>query len=184
MAPLPGRQEQIIRAHAPLIVQVVKVSQNRALMLELEPVLQAMKQYGQEALVGVLMRIIEGSREPALVGGLDEDDAIIVNAILRGLQDPATLPDPNAQADPTAAAPGLAHMINEAAHGNVNALHTLANMSEQMSGVGGDMARLAAIMRRLIDGERDPEILCKGMGPLGESLVLSILESLAQLDSH
>jgi hypothetical protein len=46
------------------------------------------------------------------------------------------------------------------------------------------MARLGGIMRRLVNGERDPDALCKGMGARGESLVLSILAELGQLEVH
>jgi hypothetical protein len=39
-------------------------------------------------------------------------------------------------------------------------------------------------MRRLVDGERNAELLCKGMGAQGESLVLSLLEELGKLEAH
>jgi hypothetical protein len=57
-------------------------------------------------------------------------------------------------------------------------------MAEQMTRVGGDMARLGAIMKRLVDGERDAEPLCRGMGAQGESLVVTILEELGRLEAH
>ena len=46
------------------------------------------------------------------------------------------------------------------------------------------MARLGGIMKRLVDGERDPEVLTKGMGAQGESLILSLLDELARLEAH
>jgi hypothetical protein len=82
------------------------------------------------------------------------------------------------------AAPGLAHMIHAAATGNVEALQLVANMAEQMTRVGGDMGRVGGIVRRLVDGERDPDVLCKGMTAQGESLVLSIIEELGKLELH
>jgi hypothetical protein len=182
MATTPSRNEQIIIAHAPFIVQVVRVCQNRELLPELEPILQTLEQYGQGALVTAVRRMLDGSRDAALLQPLDDDDQVVVQAILRGLQDPNTLPDPAGQANPAAAAPGLASIIYAAANGQAEALHALANMAEQMTTAGGDMARLGGIMRRLVDGERDPERLCKGMGPSGESLVVSILEELARLE--
>lgn len=181
MATTPSRDEQIIIAHAPLIVQVVRVCQNPSLLPELDPILQTLEQYGQTPLVSAVRRVLDGSRDETLLHPLDEDDRVVMQAILRGLQDPSTLPDPNSQANPSAAAPGLASIIHAAASGQPAALHALANMAEQMTAAGGDMARLGGIMRRLMEGERDPEVLCKGMGPSGESLVLSILEELAQL---
>ena len=83
-------------------------------------------------------------------------------AILRGLQDPATLPDPEHKADPTLAAPGLAHMIHAAGRGNVQALTLVSQMAEQMSRAGGDMARIAGAIRPMINGERDPDARLRG----------------------
>lgn len=184
MAPMPSREQQIIQAHAELIVSAVEACQNREQRTRLEPILEAGASYGQEKLVAAIRKILGGSRDAALLQPLDADDAVIVQAILRGLQDPRTLPDPNAGPDPGAAAPGLAHMIHGAARGDVQALHMLAAMAEQMIQAGGDMARLGAIMRRLVNGERDADQLCQGMTAGGESLVVSILEELGRLDTH
>jgi hypothetical protein len=57
-------------------------------------------------------------------------------------------------------------------------------MAEQMTRAGGDLARLGGITKRLVDGERDPDRLCKGMGAQGESLVLSLLGELGKLERH
>jgi hypothetical protein len=82
------------------------------------------------------------------------------------------------------AAPGLAAMISQAAHGDSAALVVLGNMGEQMSRVGGDMARVASVLRPLINGDRDPEQLTRNMGPRSRGLVLSILEELGKLEQH
>ena len=184
MAQLPSRQEQIIQAHAPLIVGVVKAVHNRDLLPELEEALKITEQNGWTTLVAAIRQILDGKRDQSLFADLDEEDTAIVEAILRGLQDPATLPDPNQQADPTMAAPGIAHMVHAASTGNVQALELLGNMAEQMRKVGGDMGRVGGIMRRLVNGEREPDVLCKGMSAQGESLVLSILEELGKLEAH
>lgn len=180
----PSRAAQVIQTHAELIVNVVEACHNRDQRAKLQPVLEAGEAYGQLKLVGAIRRILDGVREGTLLNGLDEDDALIVEAILRGLQDPTTLPDPTAKPDPAAAAPGLAHMVHAAAHGDAQALEMLGHMAEQMTPVGGDMARLGSIMRRLVNGERNVEQLCEGMSASGESLVVSILEELAHLDTH
>ena len=75
-------------------------------------------------------------------------------------------------------------MIHAAATGNSQALMLVSNMAEQMSTVGGSMSRLAAIIRPLINGERDPDRLCAGMDAEGEQLVLQILSELGQLEAH
>jgi hypothetical protein len=51
-------------------------------------------------------------------------------------------------------------------------------MAEQMSRVGGPMARLASVIRPLLNGERDPHELCKGMDEKTEQMVLAILAEL------
>lgn len=119
-----------------------------------------------------------------LLNPLDEEDQVIVESILRGLQDPATLPDPNSRPDPAMAAPGLASMIHAAATGNSQALQLTANMAEQMSRVGGSMAQLAAAIRPLINGERDPDKLCKQMDSRTEEIILGILKELKQLEQN
>ena len=53
-----------------------------------------------------------------------------------------------------------------------------------MSKAGGEMSRISAIFRRLINGERDPDALTKGMGKKAEELTLSILEELGKLEKH
>lgn len=184
MTELPPRTQQIVQAHADFIVMVVKACSNAEQRDALEPVLRSATQYGQHSLVEAVRKILAGNRGEELMLGLDEDDRVIVDAILRGLQNPQTLPDPKAQANPAAAAPGLAHMIHAAAKGNAEALQVAAGMAEQMTAAGGGLARLGAIMRKLINGERDPDTLCAGMDSRTESLVLSILEELAKLEVH
>lgn len=184
MSSLPGYEQQVAQAHAALIVQVVKTLQNPVLRPELDRLLVMAEQNGWTELVATIHRLLQGERGEALLHGLDQEDAAIVRAILRGLQDPGSLPDPNQRADATMAAPGLAHMIQQARSGNVQALELLGHMAEQMTRAGGDMARLGGLMRRLVDGERDPNVLSQGMGPQGEQLLVSILDELAKLEPH
>ncbi len=185
MSNLLNRQEQIIQVHASLINMVVQTHLNPQLRPQLNEVLKTSAANGWQNLVLRIYKILEGERSEALLKDLDEEDAIIIDAILKGIQNPSTLPDPSAQnANPSMAAPGIAHMVNEASRGNTQALTLLSNMAEQMSQAGGDMSILAAIMKKLIDGERDPEVLSKGMGVQAESLVNSILEELGKLQLH
>lgn len=180
---LPTKSDQIIKAHAALIYSVAHACHNKIPPAQLESMLQFVSQQGWTQLVAVIRKILAGSRDVSLLNSLDEEDRIIGEAILRGIQDPSTLPDPNAPADPTLAAPGLAAMIHAAAS-EPNALKALSLMAEQMVQIGGDMARLGGVMGRLVHGERDPELLSKGMGKLGRSLVLAILDELAKLVAH
>jgi len=180
MSNLPEKSQQIRQVHAALIHRVVAACHQRDLIASLEPLIKVSEQNGWVALMGAVRQILKGKRDTSLMNGLDEEDKIIVEAILNGIRNPASLPDPQAKADSGAAAPGLAAMIRASASGDAQALQLLANMAEQMSGAGGDMAKLAAIMRRLVNGERDAEQLTQGMGAQGQELVLSILAELTK----
>jgi hypothetical protein len=184
MANCPDRHEQIRIVHADFIRQVVETCQNPESKQDFEALLYSAAENGWSDLVRAIRRISAGEQEQAAFARLDEEDQVIARAILRGIQDPSTLPDARAKPNPAVAAPGLAHMIHAAATGNAQALMLVGNMAEQMSTVGGNMGRLAAIIRPLIDGERDPDRLCKGMDAQGESLVLGILGELGRLEAH
>ena len=178
MTQLPDYEQQVRQTHAELIHLVVKACMNASLKPELESVLQTAKNSGWEALVDKIRHILGGRRDAAILQGLDNEDSVIICAILEGIQNPASLPDINKQAAPTMAAPGLAHMVHAASHGDVQALQAVSIMAEQMIQTTGDLRLLGGIMHRLVNGEREPDTLCKGMGPSGEQLVLSLLEEL------
>lgn len=179
----PDQQQQIILAHAPFIRQVVMLSQQAEQAAELEKLLQSATANGWTRLVAAVRRICRGERDNSVLNGLDLEDQVIAEAIMRGIQNPATLPDPAQQSNPALAAPGLAHMIHAAAT-DPQALILISNMAEQMSKAGGDMARLASIMRPLINGERNPDKLCQGMDGRGETLTMDILQALDQLEEQ
>ncbi len=183
MSSLPERNEQIRLVHAAFIRQVVALTQRPEGRAELEALFAGAEQQGWSALVAVLRRIAKGERSPALLSGLDEEDGVIAESVLRGLQDPASLPDPSRAQDPTLAAPGLAHMIH-AARTDPQALVLIGNMADQMSKVGGSLARLAGVVRPLINGERNPDQLCRGMDTQTRQLVLEILGELGKLEAH
>lgn len=185
MSTLPTQQQQILQVHASLINMVVQAIHNTELQTQLQPILKTSAENGWQSLVQRINKILKGERSNSLLENLDDEDKVIIEAILKGIQNPATLPDPKAQeANPTMAAPGIAHMVHQAATGNTQALVMISHMAEQMSQAGGDMAKLSAITKKLIDGERDPEILSNGMGQQGTSLVNSILEELGKLQLH
>lgn len=180
----PDRHAQIRLVHADFIRRVVETCHDPERKQHFESLLHSAADNGWTALVGAARKIASGERGQSVFAGLDEEDQVIAEAILLGLQDPTTLPDPQAKPDPSLAAPGLAQMINAAGTGNVQALMLIGNMAEQMSTVGGSMGRLAAVIRPLINGERDPHRLCKGMDAQGQTLVLDILSELGRLEAH
>lgn len=183
MASLPSAVEQVLQLHAQFIHAVVNALRDRSQLPQLHEHLKAAEEAGWARLAGALRQIVDGKRGEDIKLGLDEEDRIIVEAVLLGLDNPATLP-PLQSPDGTAAAPGLAAMISAAGSGDARAFSALANMAEQMMKAGGDMARLGGMMRRLVDGERDADKLTKGMGPLGKELVINLLDELARLNAH
>ena len=184
MSELPPRKQQILSAHAALIHQVVRAYRDTNALSQLQPMLEAAELNGWGELVNTIRRIIKGERDENLLKGLDEEDGVIIEAILNGIQNPDTLPSLDQGADPALAAPGLASMVDAARRGDTHALQATAYLAEQMNTAGGAMARLGGIMRRLIDGERDPDTLCKGMDASTRQLVHGILDELSKLDSH
>ena len=184
MTQLPARDEQIVRAHTGLIRRIVTASQAPERVPDLEEVLDQAEKNGWVQLVVAIRRILDGARGEDLMHGLDDEDQVVVRAILQGIQNPSSLPDPGAGADPALAAGGLASIIHAAARGQTEALQWAAQMAEQMRQAGGDMARLSAAVRPLINGERDRTVLTRGMGEQGRQLVDGILEELAKLEEQ
>ncbi|MGD8936710.1 MAG: hypothetical protein PVF07_09540 [Thiogranum sp.] len=184
MATLPAKEQQIVEAHTGLIHRVVMACQNRERVPDLDDILKQAEQNGWLQLVGAIRKILAGARDTSVLNGLDDEDSVIVHSILRGLQNPATLPDLTEGVDGAMAAPGIAAMINGARRGNLETLQLLGSMAQQMLQAGGDMARLAGILRPLVQGERDADKLTAGMGIEGQKLVVAILDELAKLDTH
>ena len=91
----PDKQQQIIQTHAGLILGVVQCIQNPDLRPQMEQALVVSEQNGWDKLVAAIRKILNGSREENILNGLDDEDSVIVTAILRGLQDPNTLPKPD-----------------------------------------------------------------------------------------
>jgi hypothetical protein len=180
---LPAKQQQIIQSHAAMIVMIVQATQNASVRPQLKTVLEATEKNGWVALAKAIRAIVAGERSPRrLLAPLDEEDSTIIAAVLKGIQNPTSLPDPNQKADASAAAPAIAQMIYMTAQGDAQSKIMLAGMADQMRLAGGDMAHLSGMMRRLVEGERDANILCHGMDDKGEKLILSIVEELEKLD--
>jgi len=178
MKKLPAREEQVVMTHAAFICQVVEFGRDPAKREDLEALLGFAIDNGWKNLVASIRKIVAGERQSGVLNSLDPEDRIIAEAIMRGLQNPDTLPDPAGRPDPEMAAPGLAGMILASRRGNTEALKLISEMAEQMSRVGGPMARLAAVIRPLINGERDPHKLCRGMDHKTEQMTLAILKEL------
>jgi hypothetical protein len=181
MSTIPDQEEQIRQSHAVLIHQVVHACQNDTAKQQLKPMLDMATQQNWHELVSAINKIVAGQRDENLLAALDDEDKVIVKSILLGLQNPSSLPDIKQKADPTMAAPGLASMINAACRGDTSALQAASFMADQMTSTQGDMRQLGGIMKRLIDGERDPDVLTKKMTANGKQLVMQLLDELNKL---
>jgi tetratricopeptide (TPR) repeat protein len=83
---------QRLEKHLPMIAAVAAAVGQPELGSQLDPVLQRMEQDGWSNLVASLRRILHGERGPdALLGGLDEEDTLVIGTILAGLENPETL---------------------------------------------------------------------------------------------
>ncbi|RMG27772.1 MAG: hypothetical protein D6721_09835 [Gammaproteobacteria bacterium] len=180
----PEKDEQIRLAHAGLIQRVVREVANPGSVPDLEQILKLSEENEWKDLVAAIRRILAGERELTALGPLDEEDRVIVESILQGIQNPDTLPDPKQAADPTFAAPALAGLVHAARNGDVQALQMLGNLATQMLAAGGDMARIAGILRPLVEGERDANRLSEKMGQQAAELVDAIVRELGRLENH
>jgi len=179
----PDTKEQILQSHSGLIHRVVMHCNNPGSVPDMEQVLSQAEQNDWLQLVVAIRSIMAGNRDETLLLGLDDEDRVIVEAILRGLQDPATLPELSADFESSLAAPGIAGLVHAARGGNLQALQIVGNLAKQMLVAGGDMGILAGRIRPLVDGERDPDRLTEKMGEKGRKLMLDIIEELLKLEA-
>ena len=181
---LPDTKEQILQSHTGLIHRVVMHCNNPGSVPDMEQVLQMATENDWAALVSVIRDIMSGNREESILLALDEEDRVIAESILRGLQDPNTLPPLETDINSDMAAPGIAGLVHASRNGNVQALQIIGNMAKQMLEAGGDMGTLAGRIRPLVDGERDADKLTENMTDKGQKLMLQILEELLKLEAN
>ncbi|HXT42529.1 MAG TPA: hypothetical protein VN748_00210 [Pseudonocardiaceae bacterium] len=141
--------------------------------------------------VAVLRRIRTGQRDPALVTGLDPIDTVIVRRALAALA--GTVPvDANAwragvtPASPREQSPPLAALAKAtvaAAKGDLDATNALQPLLRALAG-HPDWAPLAAVVQRILAGDRDPALGDALDHPAATAVVGLILNQLTEFDSH
>lgn len=181
---LPDTKEQILQSHTGLIHRVVMHCNNPGSAPDMEQVLQMATDNDWTVLVSVIRDIMSGNRDESILLALDEEDRVIAESILQGLQDPNTLPPLETDIDSDMAAPGIAGLVHASRNGNVQALQIIGNMAKQMLEAGGDMGILAGRIRPLVDGERDADKLTENMTDKGQKLMLQVLEELLKLEAN
>jgi tetratricopeptide (TPR) repeat protein len=86
-----GTQHEL-QQHAQLIVMTVIALENAEVRQQLEALLENRYPQGWDNLIAAIQRILNGERdEEALLEPLDDEDAMIVSAILQGIRDPDSL---------------------------------------------------------------------------------------------
>jgi hypothetical protein len=181
---LPDLQEQILQTHAGLIHRVVMHCNNPGSVPDMEQVLKMAEDNDWTTLVTAIRDIMSGNRDESMLLLLDDEDRVIVESILRGLQDPNTLPKLETDIDSSMAAPGIAGLIHASRNGNAQALQIIGGIASQMLEAGGDMGILAGRIRPLVEGERDADKLTEKMGDKGQKLMLEIIEELLKLEAN
>ena len=181
---LPDTKEQILSSHTGLIHRVVMHCNNPGSVPDMEQVLQMAAENDWTTLVTVIRDIMSGNRDESILLVLDEEDRVIAESILQGLQDPNTLPPLETDINSDMAAPGIAGLIHASRNGNTQALQIIGNMAKQMLAAGGDMGILAGRIRPLVDGERDADKLTEKMTDKGQQLMLQIIEELLKLEAN
>jgi hypothetical protein len=184
MSNLPDLNEQILISHSGLIHRVVMHCNNPGSVPDLEQVLQQAEANDWKQLVAAIRTIMNGKRDESVLLGLDDEDRVIVDAILRGLQDPSTLPPLQSDINSGMAAPGIAGLIHASRNGNLQALQIVGNIAQQMLSAGGDMGILAGRLRPLVEGERDVDKLTEKMSGKGQKLMMDIIEELLKLEAN
>lgn len=178
------RESQVLAVHATFIHTVVFALIDATKRPDLETHLNTALSNGWDELVTAIRQIMQGNTNPSMLATLDDEDKVIVIAILRGLQNPDSLPQIPQQTDPTVAAPSIATLIQGAGTGDTSALEVLGSMAGQMGNAGGSMAKTGASIKLMLDGERDADKLCEGMDENGRQLIESILKHLNQITLH
>jgi hypothetical protein len=128
-------------------------------------------------LAAALRRVVAGDRDPnQLTTGLDPIDTAIVTRALDALAGHITLDPAPAGDTEDLWAPVIAATV-AAARGDQPAADTLTPLLDDMA-ASTDWANLAAALRRIIAGERDPDRLLTGLDHTDTAIAATILTQL------
>jgi len=183
MPSLDNFSEDVLQAHASLIHRVVMHCNEPGSAPDLEAILQQAEDSDWKRLVATIRSIMSNNRDDSILQDLDEDETIIVGTILRGLEDPSTLPPLQPDFQSSMAAPGIANMIHASRAGHAQSLNIIANLARQMLEIGGDFEIIAGHIRPMIEGERDLTMLTANMTEKGQKMMVEILAELAKLEA-
>ena len=176
--------DQILQEHSGLIHRVVMHCNNPGCVPDLELVLQQAEDNDWAQLVIAIRDLMSGNRDAGILEGLDDEDRVIVDAILRGLEDPKSLPHLQADFESHMTAPGIAGLVHAARGGHAQAQQILVSMTNQLVQDVGDWRALAGRFHSLVEGERDLKKLSKGLSDEGCTLIAEILQELQRFEAQ
>lgn len=131
------------------------------------------------ALASLLRRILDGERDPdTLLPSLDPVDTAIVTRLLDALAGRIQLNTaPQMEEWLELWEPALAAILNATA-GDQTA-HAAADQLLDQAAENADWAALVGVLRRILDGERDPDTLLSGLDPIDTAITTRLLDALA-----
>ena len=176
-------KEEILRDHSTLIHRVVMHCNEPGSVADLEQILQLAEDNDWQKLVATFRNIMSGNRERALLHDLDEEESIIIESILNGLEDSVTLPTVSVDLNSAMAAPGIASLIHASMQGNSESLNIISNLTKQMQDSGGDYSNIAGGIKTMIDGERDLAKLTADISEREQKLLAEILTELTAIEA-
>jgi len=175
----------VLRRAAPFVRAVVVAATDPAARMGVEPIFKARVEAGWTNLVEAARRILDRNERSIdiLADGLDIEDAIIVQAILQGIQDPASveaiLPDETEEEAVHRLLEDTMPLIAGVV-GVVLGVLPSVEIEHLFDTLGEDFARA---IRRIVDsGERDPEVLCNRLDPAETLVVRTILAAIEHPD--
>jgi len=177
-------KEQILKDHIQLIHRVVMHCCEPNSVADLEHFLRQAEENDWRKLVEVIRRIISGNHNRSLLHDLDEEESIIIESILNGIEDPHTLPPVPVDLNSDMAAPGIASLIHATMQGSAESQNIITNLTKQMLDNGGDVAIIAGSIRAMIEGERDLNEFTAVMSDQGQKLISGILTELTILEAN
>jgi len=181
----PENEEEILRSHEGLIKRVIIHCNNPGSVPDLEQILQMAEQNDWTDLVAVIRDIMSGNRDETLLSGLDDEERVIIEAILNSLkQGPISISGVRANYDSEHAGPGIASLIHASQAGDANAVEVFTNVTRQMAEEGGDLTVLASRLQLMLGGERNEETLCQQMDGKNLQLMQDILSELRNLETN
>ncbi len=177
-------KEEILQDHSTLIHRVVMHCNEPGSVADLEQALQLAEENDWQKLVATIRNIMSGNRDRSLLQDLDEEEKIIIETILKGIENPGTLPPVNADLNSAMAAPGIASLIQASMLGNAESTNIINSLTTQMLNTGTEYAAIAVSIKKMIEGERNLEILIENISEQGHKLMTDILTELKTLETQ